>query len=154
MQLTDILTLDCTQCAVQDASKKKILETVSQLIAPKLAGISRHEVFENLLQRERLGSTGIGLGIAIPHGRLEKATRPVAVLLTVQSPVDFDAIDNQPVDIVFALLVPENEPEQHLQTLSDVARKLNNKDCCRGLRKSTNDKELYQLFVEENGVCS
>lgn len=154
MQLTDILTLDCTQCAVQDASKKKILETVSQLIAPKLAGISRHEVFESLLQRERLGSTGIGLGIAIPHGRLEKAARPVAVLLTIQSAVDFDAIDNQPVDIVFALLVPENEPEQHLQTLSEVARKLNNKDCCRGLRKASSDKELYQLFIEEEGVCS
>lgn len=154
MQLREILSLDCTRCAVQDSSKKKLLEAISQLAAPKLAGVTRSDVFDSLVKRERLGSTGIGLGIAIPHGRLEKASQPVAVLLTMQAPVDYDAIDKQPVDIVFALLVPENEPEAHLRTLSEVARKLNNKECCRALRKASDDDELYNLFVQDDSVCS
>ncbi|MCC5880472.1 MAG: PTS IIA-like nitrogen regulatory protein PtsN [Idiomarina sp.] len=154
MQLNEILSLDCTYCAAQDSSKKKLLETISGMVAPKLAGISRADVFDSLLQRERLGSTGIGLGIAIPHGRLSKATQPVAVLVTMAQAVDFDAIDNQPVDIIFALLVPEDEPEQHLKTLSEVARRFNNKDCCRALRKATTNQQLYDLFVEDDSPCS
>lgn len=153
MQLNEILSLDCTHCAVQDSSKKKLLETISGMVAPKLAGISRADVFDSLLQRERLGSTGIGLGIAIPHGRLAKAGKPVAVLITMSQAVDFDAIDNQPVDIIFALLVPEDQPEQHLRTLADVAKKLNNKECCRALRKASSDQELYDIFFED-GACS
>ncbi|RUO30604.1 PTS IIA-like nitrogen-regulatory protein PtsN [Aliidiomarina sedimenti] len=154
MQLNEILSLDCTHCAVQDSSKKKLLETISGMVAPKLAGISRADVFDSLLQRERLGSTGIGLGIAIPHGRLEKAGKPVAVLVTMAHAVDFDAIDNQPVDIIFALLVPENEPEQHLRTLAEVAKRLNQKECCRALRKATTDQELYDIFLEEGSACN
>lgn len=154
MQLNEILSLDCTLCAVQDSSKKKLLETVSSVVAPKLVGINRTEVFDSLLQRERLGSTGIGLGIAIPHGRLSKASKPVAVLITLAQAIDFDAIDNQPVDIIFALLVPENEPEQHLQTLSEVARRLNDKECCRALRKTTTDQELFDVFLQDgDGKC-
>lgn len=154
MQLTDILSLDCTHCAVQDSSKKKLLETISGMVAPKLVGINRADVFDSLLQRERLGSTGIGLGIAIPHGRLEKANKPVAVLVTMAQAVDFDAIDNQPVDIIFALLVPQDEPEQHLQTLSEVAKRLNNKECCRALRKASTDQELYDIFVKDGSECN
>lgn len=154
MQLNEILSLDCTHCAVQDSSKKKLLETISGMVAPKLAGINRADVFDSLLQRERLGSTGIGLGIAIPHGRLAKASQPVAVLLTMAQAVDFDAIDNQPVDIIFALLVPEDEPEQHLQTLSEVARRLNNKECCRALRKASSNEELYDIFMKDGTACN
>lgn len=154
MQLSDILSLDCTHCAVQDSSKKKLLETISGMVAPKLVGIHRADVFDSLLQRERLGSTGIGLGIAIPHGRLAKANQPVAVLITMAQAVDFDAIDNQPVDIVFALLVPEDQPEQHLQTLSEVARRLNNKECCRALRKASTNQELYDIFLQDEPPCS
>ena len=145
---------DCTRSAVRDTSKKKILETISQLIASKLGGVSRDDVFDSLLQRDRLGSTGIGLGIAIPHGRLTNASQPVAVLLTLASPIDFDAIDNQPVDIIFALLVPENEPEAHLKTLSEVAQRLDNRDICRKLRAATTDEELYTLFTETEIPCS
>jgi|SRR5690554_42629 len=154
MDLREILSPDCTRSAVRDTSKKKILETISQLIASKLGGVSRDDVFDSLLQRERLGSTGIGLGIAIPHGRLTNASQPVAVLLTLASPIDFDAIDNQPVDIIFALLVPENEPEAHLKTLSEVAQRLDNRDICRKLRAATTDEELYTLFTETEIPCS
>ncbi|RUO23484.1 PTS IIA-like nitrogen-regulatory protein PtsN [Aliidiomarina iranensis] len=149
MELKDILSPDSTRVAVEESSKKKILELISQMVAPKLAGVSKADIFDSLLQRERLGSTGIGLGIAIPHGRLENAGQPVAALITLAQPVDFDAIDNQPVDIIFALLVPKDNPELHLQTLSAVAAKLNQKDCCRALRHSTSSAELYELITKE-----
>ena len=143
MNLTDILSPDSTRVAVAETSKKRILELISQLVAPKLAGVSKADIFESLLQRERLGSTGIGLGIAIPHGRLENAGQPIAAMLTLATPIDFDAIDNQPVDVIFALLVPKDNPEAHLQTLSAVAAQLNEKDCCRAIRQATTDAELF-----------
>lgn len=148
MELSDILSLDCTRSAVQETSKKKILELISQMVAPKLGGVSRDDVFDSLLQRERLGSTGIGLGIAIPHGRLSNASHPVAVLMTLSTPIEFEAIDNQPVDIIFALLVPQDEPETHLKTLQAVAQKLNNRDYCRKLRATDSAESLHTLFTE------
>lgn len=154
MNLREILSPDCTRSAVPELSKKKVLENISQMVAPKLGGVSRDDVFESLLQRERLGSTGIGLGIAIPHGRLTHANHPVAVLITLEKPIEFEAIDNQPVDIIFALLVPEDEPEKHLQTLSVVAQRLNSRECCRKLRAATSDDELYNLFTDEEAKCS
>lgn len=154
MNFSDLLSPDCTRCAVEGTSKKKLLEIISQIAAPKLCNITRIDVFESLLSRERLGSTGIGLGIAIPHGRLPGASQPVAVLLTMAKPIDFDAIDNQPVDIVFALLVPENEQEQYLQTLAEVARKMNDKTCTRALREADSDKALYDIFVGKGQAAS
>lgn len=154
MDLSDILSQDCTRCAVTNGSKKKLLELISELVAPRLPGVNREDVFDSLVQRERLGSTGIGLGIAIPHGRLANAGQPVAVLLTTRKPVDFDAIDNQPVDIVFALLVPASEPEQHLKTLSAVAERLNDKACCRALRDADSDAALFELFTDGQHPCN
>ncbi|RUO42851.1 PTS IIA-like nitrogen-regulatory protein PtsN [Aliidiomarina taiwanensis] len=154
MDLREILSPDCTLSAVRDTSKKKALETISKLIAPKLGGVSSDDVFDSLIQRERLGSTGIGLGIAIPHGRLSHASHPVAALITLETPIDFDAIDNQPVDIIFALLVPENEPEAHLKTLSEVAQRLDSKGCCRKFRAATSHEELYTLFTEADAPCN
>lgn len=149
MQLAELLSPDCTKCAVEGASKKRLLETISQIAATKLVGITRQDIFESLLNRERLGSTGIGLGIAIPHGRLANASQPVAVLITLAEPIEFDAIDNQPVDIIFALLVPESQHENHLQTLASVARRMNDKGCTRSLRQAESDQQLYQMFVDE-----
>jgi len=147
MDLSTLLSPDCTRRAVDGSSKKKVLELIGQLAAPRLSGTTSFDVFESLLHRERLGSTGIGLGVAIPHGRLASANKPVAILLTLADPIDFDAIDNQPVDIVFALLVPEDEHEQHLQTLASVAQRLNDKNCTRALRDATSDQELFDIFT-------
>ncbi|MGQ4276672.1 PTS IIA-like nitrogen regulatory protein PtsN [Pseudidiomarina sp. E22-M8] len=148
MDLSSLLSPDCTRRAVSGSSKKKVLELIGQLAAPRLSGTTSFDVFESLLNRERLGSTGIGLGVAIPHGRLSSANKPVAILMTLAEPIDFDAIDNQPVDIVFALLVPEEEHEQHLQTLAAVAQRLNDKSCTRALREAHDDQELFDLFTE------
>jgi PTS system nitrogen regulatory IIA component len=147
MDLSTLLSPDCTRCAVDGSSKKKVLELIGQLAAPRLSGTTSFDVFQSLLNRERLGSTGIGMGVAIPHGRLASANKPVAILMTLSAPIDFDAIDNQPVDIIFALLVPEDQHEQHLQTLASVAQRLNDKNCTRALRDAQSDQELYDLFT-------
>ncbi|RWU11171.1 PTS IIA-like nitrogen-regulatory protein PtsN [Pseudidiomarina gelatinasegens] len=148
MDLSTLLSPDCTRCAVDGSSKKKVLELIGQLASPRLSGTTSFDVFESLLNRERLGSTGIGLGVAIPHGRLASANKPVAILMTLSDPIDFDAIDNQPVDIIFALLVPEDEHEQHLQTLASVAQRLNDKNCTRALRDAQSDQDLYEIFIK------
>lgn len=148
MELTALLSPDCTRHAVAGASKKKVLELIGHIAAPRLSGTSDNDVFESLLSREQLGSTGIGFGVAIPHGRLHTSSKPVAVLLTLDTPLHFDAIDNQPVDIIFALLVPEQEHEQHLQTLAAVAARLNDKKCTRAMRAAESDLELYQVFTQ------
>lgn len=154
MDLATLLSPDCTRSAVSGASKKKVLETIALLAAPRLSGTTRNDVFDSLLNRERLGSTGIGLGIAIPHGRLPSASQPVAVLLTLTEAVDFDAIDNQPVDIVFALLVPEDQHEEHLTTLANVAKRMNDKTCTRAMRDAQSDQDLYDIFVGPDSPCS
>ncbi|CED72357.1 PTS IIA-like nitrogen regulatory protein PtsN [Aliivibrio wodanis] len=146
MQLSTILSLDCTKSAVQCSSKKRALELISEIAAPQI-GQNPKELFESLLNREKMGSTGIGNGIAIPHGRIFDSENAVAVLLQCQEPIEFDSIDNRPVDILFALLVPDEQCKLHLKTLSSVAEKLNDKQILRQLRHAENDQDLYQLFT-------
>ncbi|HDZ8979036.1 PTS IIA-like nitrogen regulatory protein PtsN [Aeromonas veronii] len=146
MQLEHILSRDCTKSAVPCTSKKRALEIISELAAERL-GTSRQALFECLLAREKMGSTGIGAGIAIPHGRIDDEFPPTALLMTFAEPIPFDSIDNQPVDLLFALLVPESECKQHLKTLSLMASKLGDKAVCRQLRQATSDEELYQIMT-------
>lgn len=102
------------------------------------------------MNREKLGSTGIGRGIAIPHGRMSGAEEPLALVLVSETPINFDAIDNRPVDIFVALIVPDGDNQQHLKTLATIADKLNNKDFCKQLRSAKSDTELYQVIVEQS----
>ncbi|WP_352288961.1 PTS sugar transporter subunit IIA, partial [Psychrobacter sp. GW64-MNA-CIBAN-0177] len=96
---------ECTTCATP-GSKKKVLELISNLVAAQYPTLSSQEVFESLLAREKMGSTGIGNGIAIPHGRLTTIDHPIAIFIKCEEAIAFDAIDKQPVDLLFALLVP------------------------------------------------
>ncbi|AKJ43950.1 PTS system nitrogen regulatory protein IIA(Ntr) [Pragia fontium] len=149
MQLRSILKLDSTRSAVHCTSKKRALEIVSELAASQL-NIPTSVVFEAILSRERMGSTGIGAGIAIPHGKLEEdTTRAIGVFITLDAPISFDAVDNQPVDILFALLVPAEGCQSYLETLSAIAQRLADKTLCRQLRMAKTDEELYQLFTKE-----
>ncbi|QLE86954.1 MULTISPECIES: PTS IIA-like nitrogen regulatory protein PtsN [Shewanella] len=147
MELSTILRPECTTCATP-GSKKKVLELISDLAAVQYPTLSSQEIFESLLAREKMGSTGIGNGIAIPHGRLSNIEYPVAVLVKCAEPIAFDSIDNQPVDILFALLVPSDQCEQHLSTLSCMAEKLNDKFILKQLRKSHDEAELYQVITQ------
>ncbi|EGU36333.1 PTS system, nitrogen regulatory IIA component [Vibrio ichthyoenteri ATCC 700023] len=146
MQLSEILTLDCTKSAVQCTSKKRALEMISEIVAEH-TGQNSTELFECMLSREKMGSTGIGNGIAIPHARMQSSDKAVAVLLQCESPIEFDAIDNRPVDVLFALLVPDAQCKEHLKTLSCMAERLNDKLILKQLRKAQSDQELYDIMI-------
>ena len=146
MELSTILRPECTTCATP-GSKKKVLELISDLASAQYPTLSSQAIFESLFAREKMGSTGIGNGIAIPHGRLPDITEPIAVLVKCEEPIAFDAIDNQPVDILFALLVPADQCQQHLSTLSAMAEKLSDKAILKQLRKSSDETELYQVIT-------
>lgn len=121
MQLTDFLSIDRIACDVDAHSKKRVLEELSELIAHDQHSVSATEIFDSLLSRERLGGTGIGFGVAIPHGRLKNSSHTTAALIHLKNGIDFDAIDNQPVDLLFALVVPEQATEDHLKILALLA---------------------------------
>lgn len=146
MELCTILRPECTTCATP-GSKKKALELISDLAAAQYPTLSSQEIFESLVAREKMGSTGIGNGIAIPHGRLTDITQPIAILVKCEEPIAFDAIDKQPVDILFALLVPADQCQQHLSTLSCMAEKLSDKQILKQLRKTHDETELYQVIT-------
>ncbi|MDI5836967.1 PTS IIA-like nitrogen regulatory protein PtsN [Shewanella xiamenensis] len=146
MELRTILRPECTTCATP-GSKKKVLELISDLAAAQYPTLSSQEIFESLVAREKMGSTGIGNGIAIPHGRLTDITQPIAILIKCEEPIAFDAIDKQPVDILFALLVPADQCQQHLSTLSCMAEKLSDKQVLKQLRKTHDETELYQVIT-------
>ena len=146
MQLSEILTLDCTKSAVQCTSKKRALEMISEIVAEH-TGQNSTELFECMLSREKMGSTGIGNGIAIPHARMHSSDKAIAVLLQCESPIEFDAIDNRPVDLLFALLVPDAQCKEHLKTLSCMAERLNDKLILKQLRKAESDQELYDIMI-------
>ncbi|HBV77213.1 MULTISPECIES: PTS IIA-like nitrogen regulatory protein PtsN [Vibrio] len=146
MYLNEVLSLDCTKTAVQCTSKKRALEIISE-IAAQHSGINSNKLFECMLNREKVGTTGIGNGIAIPHGRMMDSDKAIAVLLQCEHPVDFDSIDSRPVDIMFALLVPDEQCKLHLKTLSLMAEKLNDKATLKQLRHATSDQELYDIMV-------
>ncbi|HIF9247291.1 TPA: PTS IIA-like nitrogen regulatory protein PtsN [Photobacterium damselae] len=149
MQLSNVLSIDCTKSAVSCSSKKRALEIISEIAAEHLDQ-NPQPLFDCMLNREKMGTTGIGNGIAIPHGRINNSDKAIAVFIQSQEPIEFDAIDNQPVDLLFALLVPENQCPEHLKTLSAIAEKLSDKQLCKQLRCAQSDEELYQLITHES----
>lgn len=146
MNLKNVLKLDCTKSAVLCSSKKRALEIISELAANQ-SGQNAQKLFECILSREKMGSTGIGNGIAVPHGRIFNSSQPIAVLIHCEVPISFDAIDNQPVDLLFAFLVPDDQCKEHLQTLSLIAEKLSDKHICRQLRNAGSDQALYDIIT-------
>lgn len=147
MELCSILRPECTTCATP-GSKKKVLELISELVAAQYPTLSSQAIFESLVAREKMGSTGIGNGIAIPHGRLNDITQPIGIFIKCDEPIGFDAIDRQPVDLLFALLVPADQCQQHLSTLAAMAEKLSDKHILKQLRKIQDAAELYQVISQ------
>ncbi len=150
MTLQDILTLDCTLCAVPAISKKRILEQICLLAAEKIGDCDESDLLESILNREKMGSTGIGNGIAIPHGRLSNTDKAMAVLLTTDTAIDFDAIDNKPVDIFICLFVPENSNQQHLNTLQSIAQLFSDRKTVKQVRKCTSNQQLFSFIQQTN----
>ena len=148
MRINELLTPERTSVALEGGSKKRLLDQVARLAAENAPGLGEQEIFEALIARERLGSTGIGEGVAIPHCRLASCDRPVGLLLRLQEPIEFDSADGQAVDLVFVLLVPEEDPEKHLKTLSHLAALFNEPDFRAQLRKAADAQQLYRNAVE------
>lgn len=147
MDIKDILSPDCTLCAVQGTSKKRILELISQKAAEMVQDIDQATILSSLVCREKMGSTGIGNGIALPHGRLAGLDKVLAILVTCTPAISFDAIDNLPVDIFFAILVPEDQAQGHLQTLATIAGKLNDKEILNSLRGASDNEALFAAIT-------
>lgn len=154
MTLQDILTLDCTECAVPASSKKRILEQICLLAAEKMGNCSASDLLESILNREKMGSTGIGNGIAIPHGRLSNTNKAMAVLLTTEQAIDFDAIDNKAVDIFICLFVPQDSTQEHLNTLQSIAQLFSDRKTAKQVRKCTNNLQLFNLIQQNQQLTS
>lgn len=148
MKLLELLNLNCTLCAVQATSKKRILEVICETASTELQDFSTYELLTSLMTREKMGSTGIGNGIAIPHGRLTHSEKTVAIVATTEQAVDFDAIDSRPVDLFVALFVPEQQCQEHLATLQNIAQLLTDKQLCKQIRKSTTSQEIFELIKQ------
>ncbi|NKX30912.1 PTS IIA-like nitrogen regulatory protein PtsN [Alteromonadaceae bacterium A_SAG1] len=146
MDIQAIVSLDRTECAVQCNSKKRILEIIADIAAKQNENIDQATVLNSLMARERMGSTGIGNGIALPHGRLPGLEKVIAIVVTSTPAVDFDALDEKPVDIFFALLVPEEQTEGHLQTLATVAGKLSDKETIKAIRRATTSDDILSAL--------
>lgn len=147
MHLNQLLTPSRTLCHSDVVSKKRALELASEVLADQFDSLSSEDIFAGLLNRERLGSTGIGDAIAIPHCRLPGCTEAVALLMTLAEAIDFDAIDNQPVDILCFLLVPQEGAEEHLQTLASLAELFSNADMREKLRTCSDSQLLFDTAV-------
>ena len=143
MNMHSILNPELAFCNVPGGSKKRLLETSAELIAEKVDQVNANQIYEALIAREQLGSTGLGNGIAIPHCRIPRLKETIGCLIKLESPVDFDAVDKQPVDLLFFLLVPENTIEGHLEVLRALAERFNDNNYCANLRNCTTNADLY-----------
>lgn len=147
INLSNMLAENCTKSAVLFNSKKRVLEYIAELAHQRLPEISEYTILEALMTREKLGSTGIGGGIAIPHGKLKTVTQPILVFVVTKDAIAFDAIDNLAVDIFCAILIPEQHCQAHLTTLAGIARLLSQKELTRKIRHADSDEHLYELII-------
>jgi PTS system nitrogen regulatory IIA component len=147
MELADILVPEAVIADLRASSKKQALLQVAQRAA-QISGLHERTVFDVLLERERLGSTGLGGGIAIPHGKLAGLDRLRGVFARLAVPIDFEAIDARPVDLMFVLLAPESAGADHLKALSRVSRALRDRTLVEKLRATDSAEALYALLIE------
>jgi nitrogen PTS system EIIA component len=148
MALAGLLQQNAIIPAMRANSKKQLLQELSGK-ASKLTGLPEREIFDVILQRERLGSTGVGNGIAIPHGKLAGLPAIIGLFARLESPVDFEALDDQPVDLAFLLLAPEGAGADHLKALSRIARVLRDQDMVAKLRATDSASAIYAFLNDD-----
>jgi PTS system nitrogen regulatory IIA component len=148
MDLSDLITPYGVIPSLKASNKKQALQILSDRAA-ELTGLSGVEIYNTLIQRERLGSTGVGAGIAIPHGKLPQLRHSIGVFARLEEPVDFDAIDEQPVDIIMLLLAPESAGADHLKALARISRLLRDPKSIEKLRGCRDRAALYAVLTEK-----
>ena len=147
MDLSDLIDVSAIMPALKANSKKQLLQLLAERAAV-ISGIPERDVFDTILQRERLGSTGVGNGIAIPHGKLAGVKHISGVFARLETPVDFEALDDQPVDLVFLLLAPEGAGADHLKALSRIARVLRDADTVAKIRGTRDASAIHALLSD------
>jgi len=148
MNVTNLVTPDRIRCNAEVTSKKRGLELLSELLADDEPEVSATQIFDKLIGRERLGSTGLGKGVALPHARLEGSQQTKGALIKLKDGIAFDAVDKAPVDILFALLVPEHCTDEHLQILSGLAEMFSDQTFCAHVRASESPEEIYRHLMQ------
>jgi PTS system nitrogen regulatory IIA component len=147
MPLSDFLTQDAVIAGLKVNSKKQALQELAEKAAA-VSGLPEREIFDTLLQRERLGSTGVGHGIAIPHGKLAKVPKLFGVFARLDKPIDFEALDGEPVDLLFVLIAPESAGADHLKALARVARVLRDPTTTQKLRAAQDADALFAVLIQ------
>ncbi|NKB54820.1 MAG: PTS IIA-like nitrogen regulatory protein PtsN [Alphaproteobacteria bacterium] len=147
MELQQLIDTDCVIPKLAAKSKKQALHELS-VCAAEHTGQAQREIFDALLERERLGTTGVGGGVAIPHGKLAGLEQLYGLFARLEAPIDFESIDEQPVDLIFLLLAPESAGADHLKTLSRVSRLLRDKAVCEKLRGCDSCENLLSLITD------
>ena len=153
MNISDLLAPDAILPTLKAQSKKLLLQELSAR-AHQITRLPERRIFETLIERERLGTTGVGAGIAIPHGRIAEARTITGVFARLESPIDYEAVDSQPVDLVFMLLAPEDAGADHLKALARVSRLLRNAATCEKLRTTASAEAIYAILTSQNGDAS
>lgn len=146
--MLDLITPQAILPNLKAGSKKQALQDMARRAA-ELTGQHERAIFDVLLERERLGTTGVGHGIAIPHGKLPSLERVWGVFARLERPIDYDAIDEQPVDLIFLLLAPEQAGADHLKALARVSRLLRDQSMCEKLRGSDSADAIYALLTQQ-----
>lgn len=151
MQIADILAPGAVKTLAQTTSKKRLFQDIAEL-ARSVYGVDAAQTLDSLQERESLGPTGVGNGVALPHARLHDLDRVVGLFLRLDKPLDFDAVDRQPVDLVFALLAPKNTGVDHLKALALVSRTLREQDLRTKLRSNDDPVALHAILSAAPGV--
>ncbi len=147
MEIADLITPRSVVAQLRVANKKHALQELAKRAA-SMTGLAERTIYDVLLERERLGSTGIGMGIGIPHGKLSGLAKLYGIFARLERPVPFEAIDDQPVDLIFLLLAPESAGADHLKALALVSRLLRDRTVCEKLRGTDNPDALYALLTD------
>jgi len=151
MNISDLLKPSAVIASLKVQGKKHLLQELSARAA-QVTHLPERKIFETLTERERLGTTGVGQGIAIPHGRLADIDEIAGVFARLETPIDYDAVDDQPVDLVFMLLAPEGAGADHLKALARVSRLLRNQSATEKLRAAKSAEALYAILTDTTGL--
>lgn len=146
MHFYELIAAEHVVSSAHVSSKKRVFELIGDILAKGEAGIAQNEIFDSLQARERLGSTGLGKGVAIPHGRLKGLNKTLVAFIHLDEGIEFDSVDCKPVDLLCALLVPEESTQEHLQLLAEVAEIFRDEVLCEALRSVDSDKALFELL--------
>ncbi len=145
MKISEIMSVNSVMLSLKAGSKRQLLQELARK-ASELTGINERTVFDTILERENLGSTGFGGGTALPHGRLSELNKVCGIFARLSTAIDFDAVDNKPVDTVFLLLSPESSGADHLTALAQISRVLKDENNCTKLRAAKSNEEVYALL--------